>query len=75
MSEATDKVVHSKLTTIAGGLSTISGVLLAIVPGDVLATCTEAIAKTQNPTMIGGLLGAGVLLSSVGPSLVGRSKK
>jgi len=73
--EAANRVTHSKLTTIAGTLSTISGVLLAIVPGDVLASCREAVAKSEDPAMIGLLLGAGLFLSSVGPSLVGRSKE
>ena len=73
--EVKEKVSESKLTSIAGAAATISSLLLALVPNEVLATCQEAIAKTQNPVMIEALFGAGLLLTLIGPSLVGRSKK
>lgn len=73
--EVKEKVAENKLTSVAGALSTISASLLAFVPGDVLGTCGDAIAKTQNPALIGGLFAAGTLLTLIGPSLVGRSKK
>lgn len=69
------QVTQSKFTSVAGVLSSTSAILLALVPGDVLSTCSAAISETQNPAVIGTLLGAGVLLSSIGPSLVGRSEK
>lgn len=73
--QATQKLAENKLTSIFGALSSISAILLALVPGDVLTTCGEAIAKSQNPAVIGALFAAGTLLSSIGPSLVGRSKE
>ena len=73
--EVTNKLSHNKLTSVIGTLSTLSAFALAFVPGDVLAVCGEAIAKTQNPAVIGAMFAAGTLLSSIGPSLVGRSAK
>ena len=73
--EVKEKVSENKLTTVVGGLSTLSAALLAFVPGDVLTTCGEAIAKTQNPALIGSMFCVGNLLTFIGPSLVGRSKK
>jgi hypothetical protein len=73
--EVTNKLSHNKLTSVFGALSTLSALLLALVPGDVLTVCGEAIAKTQNPAVIGAMFAAGTILSSIGPSLVGRSAK
>lgn len=73
--EVKEKVSENKLTTLLGGLSSFSAILLAFVPGDVLSTCGEAISKTQNPAVIGSMFCVGTLLTFIGPSLVGRSKK
>jgi hypothetical protein len=70
MSTTTERIATNKLTSIAGAAASISAVLLALVPADVLSICGDAIAKSQNPVMVGALLGGGILLSSIGPSLL-----
>ena len=73
--EAAQKVSTNKLTSIAGALSSISAIALALVPSNVLDTCGKAIAESQNPAVILVLFAGGTLLSSIGPSLVSRSAK
>lgn len=70
MSKTTEALATNKLTSVAGAAASISAVLLALVPAEVLKTCGDAIANSQNPVMIGALFGGGILLSSIGPSLL-----
>jgi len=60
---------ENPLTTIAGGLSTVAGLAISLIPHDVWKTCSDAIAQTTNPVFTGSLVGAGLLLTLLGPSL------
>lgn len=65
---------ESKLTTAAGGITLFAGILLPLIPSEVRANCVDAVTQTENPLMMGSLVVAGIVLTSIGPSLAKRSK-
>jgi hypothetical protein len=60
---------ENRLTTIAGGLSTVAGLAISLIPHDVWKTCSDAVSQTANPAFTAGLVAAGLALTLAGPSL------
>lgn len=65
-----ETVANSPLTTVAGTLTSVSAIVVALVPGHVWEVCSAEVAKTSNPVVVGSMLGVGILLNTIGPSLV-----
>lgn len=63
------KLSSSPITTIAGAATSLSAIAIALVPGHVWETCSAEVAKTSNPLVVGSMLGVGILLNTIGPSL------
>ncbi len=63
------KVTEHKGTTITGTLTTVMGIVVAVLPPDVKAGCLDAVQKADNPMLVGGLLAAGLGITILGPSL------
>lgn len=72
--EIKKSVSESPLTTIAGGLTTVSGLAISLIPNHVWETCSTAIAETSNPVFTGSLVAVGLSLTLIGPSLA-RAKR
>lgn len=60
---------ENPLTTIAGGLSTVAGLAISLIPHDVWKTCSDAVSETSNPAFVAALVASGLGLTLVGPSL------
>ena len=63
------EAAQSRKTTLAGILSTTSGLVIAFIPHEVWSACSASIADSNSPALIGGLVVAGLVLTTVGPSI------
>jgi hypothetical protein len=62
-------VQQSPLTTVIGGIFSLGGILLTLVPSDVRSACVDSISSSENPALMGGLVVIGIVMSLIGPSL------
>jgi hypothetical protein len=68
------KLSENPLTTVSGGILQLAGTLLVLVPAEVREPCMAAVAASENPVIVGALLGSGMLLTFVGPTLMKNGK-
>lgn len=67
------KAADSKVTTVVGGLASLGGIIVALLPTDVKDQCFTAVQNSPNPAMVGGLLAGGLILTLIGPTLTKKS--
>lgn len=60
---------QNKITTFAGLITTLTGIVMGLIPQHVWSTCTEAISQTGSPVFVGSLVALGIVLTTVGPSI------
>ena len=63
------EIQRSKLTTAIGGIFSLGGILLTLIPSDVRSVCMDAVGSAENPALVGGLVVLGIVMSLIGPSL------
>ncbi len=64
---------EKKSTTVVGGMASVAGILVALIPSDVKASCFDSIHSSDNPALVGGLLSLGLALTFIGPSLAKKA--
>ena len=73
MTKTMQTLSEKKSTTVVGILTTLSGLVVSLIPNSVWETCSAAIADTPNAAFTGSLVGIGILLTTLGPSIAKRS--
>lgn len=73
MTKGLNNLAKSKTTTVLGGLSAFTAIVISLIPSELRATCMDAITTTENPLFTGGLLVVGLVLTLIGPSLRNQS--
>lgn len=62
-------LAKSRKTTLAGSLSTLTGIVVAFIPHEVWSACSASIAESNSPVLVASLVITGLGLTIVGPSL------
>lgn len=64
---------ESRATTALGGLASLTGIIVALLPADVKESCFTSIQNSNNPAVVGGLIITGLVLTIVGPSFTKKA--
>ncbi len=75
MKEYQENLIKNRAVTAAGGILGFGGVILALLPAEVRDTCMKAVMDSNNPLVTSILVIAGLILTTIGPSLAKAKAK
>jgi len=64
-----ENVTETRKTTLIGAATMLTPFVIAAIPNDIRTTCLESVMKSEHPAVTGSLLGVGLGLLLLGPSL------